>query len=699
MSIFVLALAIRVSTLGGFVTIDEPRWLERSRWFLTGLSTDRKCPPVKWGREFATQGWGCTFQIGYPGVTTMWGGSLGLWLDYWQTDRSPKVDLPTFLKTIKIHPAISPEIIAPIRLPFAIAGALFVLFFYLLLRRLLAEPVALGAALLVALHPFHIGLSRIIHHDSLNTMFMVLSILALIGYWLRDWPWYWLLLSAIMGGLAFLSKQVSWFLLPYIGVLAGVTLYYRWHSLHWRGWTEVWSLLRSGLVWGVAAGLTFVALFPAMWVIPGEVIKVIFNASTKLAEQGQPHYFLGQITDDPGLFFYPISWLLRSSPLEVLGLLIALVASWPVLRRPRLVLKHPIETSLVLFVILLWLFVTVANKKLDRYFLPAFPIVDVFAVLGLFWLVNQLANFSYLAPIQRWAVPMVGGVILWGQTGLALAHYPYYFTYYNPILGGAQGAAHLTTIVGWGEGLDEAAAYLNQKPEARSLQVVVEMWCSTFGPFFAGKANCLNSSIGGILKADYFIYYYNVTQRNLQVTEQWRYFSQHYSPEYRVALHGLDYVLIYRNPIQNPVDRKPNSLAGVFTTFGYNLAANGQLTLFWQNLGIGQRHLWIGLAPSSGVYAMNAPIASPDLQRHWLACQPKPDFITEMSSSKTIVESLCPLNKLDLPPGLYDLQLGLSDGSTVSPLRSSLLGLLQVNPNEHFTSVKLEPSSALLGGG
>ena len=153
------------------------------------------------------------------------GGSLGLWLHYWQAARLAGVELRTFLQTLPIYPAIDPAIIVPIRLPFAVAGALFVLFFYLFLRRLLTERVALGAALLVALHPFHIALSRVIHHDGLNTMFMVLSLFMLVGYWLRGWPWYWLLISAVMGGLALLSKQVSWFMIPYVGVLGGLSLY------------------------------------------------------------------------------------------------------------------------------------------------------------------------------------------------------------------------------------------------------------------------------------------------------------------------------------------------------------------------------------------------------------------------------------------------------------------------------------------
>lgn len=692
--LFILALVIRLSALGRFVTIDEPRWLERSRWFMTGLVfDDRMCPPVEWGREFATHGWGCTFQIGYPGVTTMWGGTLGLWLHYWQTARPAGMDLRTFLETMPIHPAIDPQVIAPIQLPFAVAGALFVPLFYLLLRRLFTDRVALGAALLVALHPFHIGLSRIIHHDGLNTMFMVLSLLMLIGYWLRGWPWYWLFISALMGGLALLSKQVSWLMLPYVLVLGGVSLSYRWQSRRWQGWTEVWRLIGTGTAWGIVAGLTFVAFFPAMWVMPGEVIVTIFGESLRLAEAGQPHYFFGRITQDPGWLFYPIGWLLRATPLEVLGVLGALAAGWRFFRSGSLrqqIARRPVEGALTLFVGLLGVFVTAADKKLVRYFLPAFPIMDVFATLGLFWLLNRLARLSHRKIINRWSTVLVSGAILLSQGWLVLAHYPYYFTYYNPLLGGVRGAVRVMTLEGWGEGLNEAAAYLNQKPEAGSLRVVVEMWCTTFNPFFAGRVNCLNSNAGGILRADYLVYYYNVIQRDLQWLEQWRYFEKHYLPEHRVTLHGLDYVLIFRNPIQHQIDRKANSLPGIFTVFGYNLGSDGRLTLFWQNRGVDRQPLLVGLAASKGAYSVDRLVANPAAQRYWLTCPPLPAFEEELRVPKAIIESECSLSTLKLPPGLYDVQLGLNDGSTTSPLATSLLGVILVNAKGEFLPVELK---------
>jgi hypothetical protein len=207
--------------------------------------------------------------------------------------------------------------------------------------------------------------------------------------------------------------------------------------------------------------------------------------------------------------------------------------------------------------------------------------------------------------------------------------------------------------------------------------------------------NCLNSNAGGIMRADYLVYYYNVVQRKLQWLEQWRYFDRHYLPEYRVNLHGLDYVLIYRNPIQNHIDRTANSLPGVFTAFGYNLATDGQLTLFWQNLRLlDRRKLTVGLAPSNGRYLVNAPAVNSAGERYWVACMPAPAFVDEMYTPKAIIESLCPLATANLPPGLYDLQIGLSNGLATSPVASSFLAVLSIDSKGRFTPVKLAPAPA-----
>jgi hypothetical protein len=216
----------------------------------------------------------------------------------------------------------------------------------------------------------------------------VLSVLTLIGFWLRGWRWYWLLISAVLGGLALLSKQVSWFLPPLIIVLGGLTLIYRIRLAFQisnkkpearqidfelsnfsfkKSDNCLFSLIRDSLIWGGIAALTFFALFPAMWVIPAEVIETMFRVTIKLADIGHPHFLFGEISYAPGLLFYPTGWILRATSLEVIGVLGVILATvWHVVRKRSVknwILSHQVELALLLYVVFLFLFINLSQKK------------------------------------------------------------------------------------------------------------------------------------------------------------------------------------------------------------------------------------------------------------------------------------------------------------------------------------------------
>jgi hypothetical protein len=666
--IFLLALLVRAPSLDVFFTADEHLWIERSRQFTAGLLfADYECAPsdTQHTRLFVTNGKGCTFQTGHPGVTTMWGGSLGLLIYYQRVVRPTGLNLLTFLQTLVVDQMYGPALIGHMRLPLAIAAALFLSLFYVLLRRLFSKRIALVSTLLVTLSPFHIALSRVLHHDALTATFMALSSLAMIGYWLRNWRWYWLIISAVFAGLSFLSKSVGFFMMPYAAVLGLLALYYRQQDEHRSGWSELWQLVREGTLWVLVAWLTFVAFFPAMWIIPKETIQSLININFQFAldvhEKSQ--YFLGKITSDPGLLFYPLGWLMRASPLEIVGLLILPVAAWRALwsrsiaTLPHQILRRPLLVALALFLGLFLLLETVTSKKMIRYFLPAFPVIDVFVAIGLLWLVDNLDILNRSRTIQRWTMPTLIGLILVIQGWFVFSHYPYYFTYYNPLFGGNVAAARLITIHGWGEGLNEAAAYLNQLPEAESLQVAT-WYNSTFKPFFVGDTNKFSWKVGNIMNSDYLIYYHSQLQSDLQNMDVWHYLQRRSTPIHRITLHGLDYVLIYQNPIQHHVDWKENGLPDMLNILGYNLPSGGNLSLFWQNLGLDNpQQLWAGLTPAAGG------------EIQWLACLPTPSLAAEVDTPGSIIESLCPLVSIDAPADLYDLHLGLGEGENILPIK------------------------------
>jgi hypothetical protein len=616
----------------------------------------------------------------------MLGGSFGLLVYYWQAVRPTGADLRSFL--LDIDP-LDPALIVPVRLPLAVVAALFLPLFYILVRRLLGERLALISALILALNPFHIALSRVLHHDALTTTFMVLSLFSMVGYWLRSWKRRWLIVSAFLAGLAFLSKPISWFLMPYAAMLGVLSLLYRWQHGHWRGWKDVWQVAIEGVLWGGVAWLTFFALFPAMWVTPGQVVLGLYEVSTGFAEAGHEagRYFLGRVSSDPGPLLYPIGWLLRASPLEVLGLLMLPVAAWRAYRlRPpgflrRQLLDRPELVALALFLGTFLLFETLSNKKIVRFFLPAFPVIDVFVALGLLWLWSKVTRTVHSQAVQHWSMGFLIGLILLAQGWLVVDNFPYYFTYYNPVLGGARGAANIIGI-GWGEGMNEAAAYLNQQPGAESLQVTAAHHLN-FIPFFVGEAEAFSDQVGEVMNADYLVYYRHQLQRRFQDMNLWHYFEKHYAPVHRVTLQGLDYALVYHNPIDHHVHWQENSMPGIFTAFGYDLADNGTLTLFWQNLGLEeQQKLWVGLA------------ATPGGETRWVACTPGPDFAPEVHIPGTIVESLCSLTDAGSRPGFYDLRLAIFDGTAILPVDFPA-GQLAISVDSEGRFDHVDPATAL----
>ena len=135
-------------------------------------------------------------------------------------------------------------------------------------------------------------------------------------------------------------------------------------------------------------------------------------------------------------------------------------------------------------------------------------------------------------------------VVLLSHGLFAFSHQPYYFTYYNPLVGGSRTAPQVL-FVGWGEGLDVAAEWLEQQPDAAKLRVV--SWYSD-GPlsyFLAPEQKALNSYFTSyLLDADYVVLYANQWQRGLPSPELVSHFLAQ-EPAHIVRSGGLELARIY----------------------------------------------------------------------------------------------------------------------------------------------------------
>ena len=509
LGVFLLALLPRVTGLGAFVTWDEANWASRSVVFLQALQ----------GKDVAG-----TFLVGHPGVTTMWAGGAGMAIQSWlrpdisedlaligEGGDKAKKKLPIFLPAAK--------------LPIALITATGVMGVYLLIKALFNRRIAFLCVILIAIDPFYLAHSRVLQLDALTSTFMTLSLLSLLLYLTHHRCLGYLFFSGSMAGLAFLSKSPAFFLIPFAGLLLAATCHIRPLDLR-----QVASrLVIPFALWGGVAALFFFILWPAMWANPVGTVRQVLASAKGYAVT--PHenlnFFLGQVRPDPGPWFYPVALLFRMTPLTTLGVM----ASIPALLKGKQ--EGKILRSLSVYILLFGIFMTMGAKKFDRYLLPIFPSVDIVAAAGLWGLVKAV-GFN-----RKFVVALALALAL--QAGHVLSYHPYYLSYYNPLAGGA-GQAVKTMLVGWGEGMEQAARYLNQKEGARELRAATIAGPS-FVPYFIGHR--VDTVWYNSADVDYVVQYVSARQR--RITDRIIEIYGDREPEHIVRIHGIEYARIYRN--------------------------------------------------------------------------------------------------------------------------------------------------------
>ena len=519
--------------LDRFVTADEHAWLARSANFYRALTHG----------DFAA-----AFQRHHPGVTVTWAGLAGFLTAY----PSYAQDAPGYFGwlTEEIEPFLRSQGYDPVEL--LAAGRAFVvlsitisltLAFVLAVRLFGLWPAAAGFVL-IAFSPFHIAHSRLLHLDGMVSSFMFLALMAFLVY-LQERRLYALILSAAAAGLAWLTRSPALFLLPFMAALAlGAWAFPLGHSTAASRNRSRSSLGRpAGMtaLWALFAVVTFVLLWPAMWVDPLGSLRQVIDAAGEYAVEGhlKPTFYAGEVyAGDPGFSFYPVTYLWRTTPVVLLGLALALVAY--AARRPPFDRPAPrfAAATLALYAVGFLLFMNLGAKKFDRYLLPSYLPLALIAgggivALGTWLSERRRARFSRRAQLALLALLLVV------QAALALAAFPYYLSYYNPLLGGAARAPQ-TMMIGWGEGADEAARFLNTLPDADRLIVASGYTNGPFSYFFRGKT----VPITFWHEADYAIVYAQDWQRQLPSRRAVAHFSR-YQPVHVIQIDGLDYAHIY----------------------------------------------------------------------------------------------------------------------------------------------------------
>ena len=552
---FAIACLPRLLSLDSHWSSDETRWLRRSETFIAS---------VKQGKFEKT------LQAYHPGVTTMWAAGFRKYIKKTYT-------------WVSVRELARSRWLIGITLIGGLVGTGY------LFHRLFDVETTCFVFFFLTVDPFLLSETRRVHTDALAATFILLTVLLFLLYCLRDTqkhsPSCNLIFSGIAFGLACLSKSYALILLPWLPLTLWI---FRTSGMSWREHlyrsfvTGVfflnWSLLTVFIVWplfwhplalslgGCLLGATLLAQRSIqrerhVWVAVGTATlmllvcigygcqkfwRVLDSVGWALTTAHEiDHFFLGNIIADPGWLFYLFTLSMKSTPFVLPLAIFAILFLWKHRHNTSTATHLKIALAIGAVALLFTVFLSVTSKKFARYLLPAFPMLDILAAMGLFYLTKWGGALLKKHTLRKVAQTCCIALVLLLTVVPVLALHPYYGTYYNLCWKGTD----ITKIITVGEasGLDIAAAYLNKKPNAPMMSIQ----CSDLGAeflryYFKGTVyrsdQNLVSGTKKLRPADYEVVYI----RDSQIGRVPQSGTRNGKLEHTITLNGIDHVWIYR---------------------------------------------------------------------------------------------------------------------------------------------------------
>lgn len=544
LALLVALLAPRIPQIGSFVTLDEPAWLSQGANFYYALGQ----------REFDK-----TVYEYQPAVTTMWIIATAMhlyfpeyrglgqgYLDY------EKGSLDPFMEKQGYDPRVLFELSRLIQV--FIVAALFLLL-YGLLQRLIPKIAAVFVVLFASFDPFSLGHSRMLDHEAMVSLFVLISLLSLVVYFAKGRRLVFLLLSGVAAGLAQLTKSSSIAMLAAVGILFLMQIYREREQGIGKA---LLGNLKDFLAWGAALVVVYFLFWPGMWVAPGKMLYEVYGNAFSYAFQGSRLKITEEL--DVASFNLNTNWggilevarvlVYRITPLTWLGILFGF--SLPFTRdRERVHPYRQLCTLLLVNTIAFVLMIGIAQgRNSPHYILSSYLALNVLAGLGWFVFIQWFGDrFSW----AHWQYAALC-VLLIVQAWSALSYFPYYFTYRNPVL----------YSLGWhrefpqfpyGEGLELAARHLAEMPNAADQTVFTYYSRGCFSYFYPGTSlgfrpyyvdgNHAEDLLGNLRASDYLIVYY-ANQGQLPHYRMYLEILSAVQPFHVIWVDGYEYIRIYK---------------------------------------------------------------------------------------------------------------------------------------------------------
>ncbi|MCQ3937550.1 MAG: hypothetical protein DPW18_10960 [Chloroflexi bacterium] len=544
--LIIVFLAPRLPEIGSFVTLDEPQWLSMGANYYYALGQ----------REFEK-----TVYEYQPAVTTMSIIAFAMFL-YFPEYRGLGQGYLDYEKGL-LDPFMYERGYDPLALliysrvlQIFVLLALFLVLYYLL-QKFLPRLAAAFALTFAAFDPFHLSQTRLMNHEAMVSLFVLVSLISLAVYLFKDRKLAFLFLSGIAAGFAQLSKSSA------IAMLAAVGVLLLWQIFQERGggWGRaITNAAKTFGLWLAFAALTYFVFWPGMWVAPGRMLYEVYGnafsyafqgARLKITEELDVSRFslntrLADIWEVARILFY------RTTPVTWLGVLLGFAL--PFTRDRESAPRNRLFFTLLLvnaaaFVLLIGF---AQGRNSPHYILTAYLSLNLLAGLGWFhtvqWLGERLPSFRVVGQYALLSLIMLT------QVWSALANFPYYFTYRNPILAAAGWYREFPHFP-YCEGLELAAHYLAGLPDAENTTVFsyYSRGCVSyyypgrtisFRPYYVDGQHA-EDLLNNLNASDYLVVYY-ANQGQLPLYRNFLDVMSAVEPHHVIWLNGYEYVRIYK---------------------------------------------------------------------------------------------------------------------------------------------------------
>jgi hypothetical protein len=535
-----LILIPRLVGLDAFVSVDEPDWLKFGANFFHAIGTG----------DF-----GSTVYDYHPGVTTMWVVTAGFLWGYrayraiapeyfW---KGPQFD--DFLSN-NGHPPL--DMLWRARVVEVVVICVLLLLVYVCLRQLVGRKTAIVAVLLISVEPFFLGHSRLLNHEGMLSLFNVLCTLTLLIWVYRSGKTRYLVFSAVFAAFAQLTKSSGIVLFPLAGLILLVKFVSAWKNGSAARKALFGHLARSFLLWLGVVALAYFALWPGMWVKPGDMFYKVYGNAFSYALQGGRL----EVTQDlevsrfglesDGVPQYLGGMLWRSTLVEWVGLLLAI---W-------MLFSRKVETNIritgaylfALGTLDILMFAIARGRDAPHYIMTSYVCLDLMAAAGFIFVLERLTAWKPVFQRPLVNLTMLALVVALQGAG-GISQYPYYYTYSNPVMLAL--FPNQNPNYGYAEVLDQAAHYLAAKPNADKLTVTA-WYGRSFAYLFPGKVSVFKpmysltqDALDNLHATDYFVVYY-AQQKKRDIPTGFIQIMEPAVPEKVIWFNGIEYVRIYK---------------------------------------------------------------------------------------------------------------------------------------------------------